>query len=243
MKILADLAVAVALAWSTAAGAQPIQPLAPPGEAAAGFPAPDRPVAGIVSHTWWTEEDRDAADEVGQLTRLLDLKPGMTVADIGAGSGYDSVRLSRVVGATGRIIAQDITPDYLAMLDKAAREKKLENITLALGEPHDPRLPRASVDAALLVHMYHEIEQPYAFLHNLAPALRPGAKVGVVDLDRPTEDHGTPPALLKCEFEAVGYTQLAVHQLDGRLGYLAIFSPPAPDARPAPSAIKACSAH
>ncbi|MBA3517252.1 MAG: methyltransferase domain-containing protein [Rhizobiales bacterium] len=242
MKLVSQIALVFALALPVAAGAQQMQPLAPAGEAPATFPAPDRPVAGIVSHTWWTEQNRDAADEAGQLTRLMELKPGMTVADIGAGSGYDSVRLSPVVGDTGRIIAEDIMPEYLAMLDKTAKEKNLQNITLALGDPHDPRLQPGSIDAALMVHMYHEIEQPYAFLHNLAPALKPGAKVGVVDLDRPTENHGTPPALLKCEFEAVGYTQTAMHQLEGNIGYLAVFAPPAEGARPAPSAIKACNA-
>src|SRR5687768_3867935 len=160
MQRLLQFVLTLVLASPLAAQAQEIRPLGPVGVAAAAFPAPNRPVAGIVSHTWWNEQARDAADEVGQLTRLLGLKPGMVIADIGAGSGYDSIRLSPIVGESGRIIAQDIMPDYLGMLDKAAKEKGLSNITLALGEPHDPRLQPASVDAVLMVHMYHEIEHP-----------------------------------------------------------------------------------
>jgi hypothetical protein len=90
--------------------------------------------------------------------------------------------------------------------------------------------------------MYHEIAQPFAFLHNLVPALRPGARVGIVDLDRPTWQHGTPPDLLRCEVEAVGYRQVAFAPLKGDLGYLAIFEPPSPEVRVAPSSIKACPA-
>src|ERR687897_3253101 len=151
-----------------------IQPLAPSGAPAQGFPLPDRPVAEIVSPIWATEEQRDKVDEAGQLVRHLGVRPGETVADIGAGSGYHTVRFAKRVGPTGRVLAQDVMPDYLAGLDRRVREEGLANVTLGLGEGHDPRLPPASVDVALLVHMYHEIAQPFAFLHNLAPALKPG---------------------------------------------------------------------
>jgi hypothetical protein len=99
----------------------------------------------------------------------------------------------------------------------------LSNVEIILGTPDNPRLPRASVDRALLVHMYHEITQPYALLYNLFPALKPGARVGVVDVDRPTSSHGTPPALLKCEMSAAGYDQIEFHRL--AVGYLAVFAP------------------
>src|SRR5258708_12148108 len=96
----------------------------------------------------------------------------------------------------------------------------------ALGEPHDPRLPASSLDAAILVHMYHEIAQPYAFLYNLAPALKAGARVGIVDLERPTSAHGTPINLLRCELTAVRSHQIATSHLPHALGYLPHFSPP-----------------
>jgi ubiquinone/menaquinone biosynthesis C-methylase UbiE len=162
----------------------------------------------------------------------------MVVGDIGAGSGYHTVRLSRVVGPSGAVVAQDVRRDYLAYLAKRVQQLKLTNVKIGLGEPHDPRLPAASLDAAVLVHMYHEIAEPYAFFYNLAPALKRGARVGIVDLDRPTEQHGTPPELLRCELAAVGYREVSVHALTGDAGYLAIFE--APLKRPQPSAISPC---
>ena len=83
-----------------------------------------------------------------------------------------------------------------------------------------------------------KIAEPYAFLYNLAPALKPGARVGIVDLDRPTPEHGTPPKLLRCELAAVGYREVAFHTLTGDAGYPGIFEPPAK--RPQPSAIVPC---
>lgn len=207
--------------------------------APASFPAPARQVAGVVSPEWWNEADRDAADESGQLVRALGIRRGMTVADIGAGAGYHTLRLSKVVGAQGRIFANDITPSYLEALKRTAERRRISNVEFVLGAPDDPKLPPASIDRAILVHMYHEIAAPYALLANLAPALKPGGKVGVVDLDRPTQNHGTPPALLRCEFEAMGYRQERVVQLRGDVGYLAIFSPPATP--PNPASVRPCS--
>lgn len=207
-----------------------------------GFPTPDRRVADIVSPIWSSGPDRDAADESGQIVRAMGIRRGMAVADIGAGSGYHTVRLSPVVGPTGRIYAQDVMPEYLAELRADIARRRLTNVTVVQGTPDDPKLPPNSVDAAILVHMYHEIENPYALLHNLVPALKPGARVGIEDLDRPTQNHGTPPALLRCEVEAVGYRQVSFRQLDGGVGYLAIFEAPALDKRPAPASIKPCSA-
>jgi SAM-dependent methyltransferase len=156
----------------------------------------------------------------------------MTVADIGAGSGYHILRLSPRLGRAGSVIAEDVMRDYLVELAERSKRLGLTNVRFALGESHDPRLPASSLDAAILVHMYHEIAEPYAFLANLAPALRPDARVGIVDLERPTSEHGTPIALLRCELVAVGYREIAIHQLAGDGGYLAVFSPPPSDRRP-----------
>jgi SAM-dependent methyltransferase len=225
---------------ATAALAQ-VGPLAPSGAPASAFPKPDRPVAEIISPIWASEKERDAVDEAGQLVRRLGIAPGMNVADIGAGSGYHTVRLARAVGPAGQVFGQDVLPRYLAGLTERVGREGLTNVTMAQGDPHDPRLPPRSVDVAILVHMYHEIAQPFAFLHNLMPALRPGARVGVVDLDRPTDQHGTPRKLLACEFAAVGYRQIAVSDLDGNLGYLAVFAPPDEAERIAPSNIIPCA--
>ncbi len=199
MTARASAVILVATLVASPACAADIGYLAPPGVPASEFPAPQRPVAPIVSPSRSREEHRDSLNEDGEIARILEIKPGMTVSDIGAGSGYHTVRLSPLVGPTGSIIAEDVRRDYLVELAKRLAQLKLTNVVFALGEPHDPRLPAASLDAAILVHMYHEITQPYAFLYNLAPALKPGARVGIVDLERPTDQHGTPIELLRSE--------------------------------------------
>lgn len=202
------------------------------------FPKPDRPVADIVSDRWSDETDRDAAGEAERVMRLLGIVPGMAVADIGAGSGYYTVRLAQQVGAEGRVYAEDIVPDYLQGLRQRLAAERPGNVTVIQGEAHDPHLPPASVDIALLVHMYHEIEQPFGLLWNLRPALRSGARVAIVDADRPTNRHGTPPALLRCELAAVGFRQVALDAL-GASGYLAVFDAGSPPA--GPGAIRSCA--
>jgi hypothetical protein len=89
--------------------------------------------------------------------------------------------------------------------------------------------------------MYHEIAQPYAFLYNLAPALKPGARIGIVDFERPTSKHGTPIDLLRCELTAVGYSEIATYQLTGDGGYLAVFASPQAASRKSPHDIVACT--
>ncbi|MCJ2007382.1 class I SAM-dependent methyltransferase [Methylobacterium sp. J-092] len=221
-------------------GAQAAEPLGPPGAPAAAFPKPDRPVAEIVAAQWAFEAQRDKADEFGQVARLMGFKPGETVADIGAGSGYYVTRLSPLVGPQGRVLAEDVTPRYLADLEARLRKADLSNVTVVRGEPHDPRLAPGSVDAAILVHMYHEITQPYGLLHNLAAAMRPGGRVGIVDADDIPSRHGTPPKLLRCELSAAGFRETGFSVLDGGVGYLAVFEAPAPDRRPDPKTITPC---
>ena len=204
------------------------------------FPEPQRPVAGIVSPQWGNFATRDAAHEVDQIVQRLGIRPGMTVADIGAGSGYDTLRLARIVGPKGLVIGEDVTADYLVALKAAALIEHVNNVRTVLGGPADPELAAGSIDVAIMVHMYHEIAQPYALLYRLAPAFRRGGKLGIEELDRPTERHGTPPALLVCELTAVGYTMLSLEPLQGALGYFAVFAPPSRKTRPSPEAIRAC---
>ncbi|WP_375411666.1 class I SAM-dependent methyltransferase [uncultured Bradyrhizobium sp.] len=218
--------------------AETVIPLAPPGVGAAAFPAPDRPVAGIISPEWASEDERRSANETEQVFELLGIRPGMRVGDIGAGSGFYTMALSRAVGPAGEVLAQDITPKYLEALQRRVRTAKVANVRVGLGEAHDPRLPARMLDAAVLIHMYHEIAQPYALLFNLAAAMKPDALVGIVDLDRATGEHGTPPNMLRCELAAVGYREAGFHQLKGDVGYLAIFKPPLHAKQP--SEIKAC---
>src|SRR5262249_30679994 len=218
------IATVFAATFTISASAQEF--LAGSGTPAAAFPCPDRPVADIVSPIWHNEKERDTAGEARQLVRLLGIKSRMTVADIGAGSGYYVVRLSPIVGSRGRIVAEDVVPEYLRGLHRRVRDLGLRNVVISLGEPHDPRLPANSLDIVILVHMYHEITQPYGLLYNLVPALKRGSRVGIVDAYGPTSKHGTPPDLLRCELAAVGYREISLNRLTGSDAYLAIFAPP-----------------
>ncbi len=202
------------------------------------FPAADRPVATIVSARWSTEESRDRLNEADQVMDLADIRPGMTVADIGAGEGYYTIRLAQRVGKDGRVLAEDIIPQVRDALALRVARERLDNVSVRLGEPDDPRLPDNSFDRIFMVHMYHEIEEPYAFLWRMRPSLRPGGLVVVVDSKRATQNHGTPPTLLECELAAVGYTRVAMRDMPSAGGYLAMFRAQGP--RPEPGAIKAC---
>ena len=231
------IAVVFVAAFAISGSAQDLMPEA--GAPAYAFPKPDRPVADIVSPIWHDETERDDAGEPQQVVRLLGIKSGMTVADIGAGSGYYVVRLAPIVGPNGRIIAEDVMPEYLQGLRRRVRDLGLQNVIVTAGEAHDPRLPAQSLDLAILVHMYHEIAQPYALLYNLVPALKPEARVGIVDAFAPTAEHGTPPGLLRCELQAVGYREISFDRLTGSDAYLATFAAPAVTNRPRPEAIVA----
>ena len=206
----------------------------------AGFPLPDRPVSAIVSSRWSTEPDRDRLGEAETVMARSGITPGMSVADIGAGEGYYTIRLAKQVGPNGRVLAEDIMPDYLRGLAQRIERERLGNVSATRGTPDDPKLPVASVDRALLIHMYHEIADPYAFLWRLRPALKPGGRVIVIDADRPTDAHGTPPKLLACEFAALGYVLVDQVDMPAAGGYLAAFEARGP--RPEPRAIRGCEA-
>lgn len=222
------------------------------------FPSPDRPVAQISSGAWSDEDSRDDGGEATRVFRLLGIRPGLTVADIGAGSGYYTVRLAPELGAEGRVIANDVIPDYVSRLKARVSAKGLGNVDFVLGDPGNANLPPRSTDIALMVHMYHEIAEPFSLLWHLHDGLKPGAArpaasdakaaqpagapfrglVAVIDADRSTARHGTPPELLKCELAAAGFRQIAFHRLENS-SYLAVFEP---TERPDPAMIRPCKA-
>jgi len=205
-----------------------------------GFPQAARPVARVVSGSWSNEPDRDKAGEAPAVMRAADVKRGMTVADIGAGEGYYTIRLAAKVGPKGRVLAEDIVKTFHDRLADRVYRDQLDNVSVKLGQPADPQLPAGSFDRIFMVHMYHEIDEPYEFLWNLRPALAPDGLVVVVDADRPTEAHGTPPALLECEFRQVGYTLVSRKPMPQAGGYLALFK--AQGRRPEPRDMHACKA-
>jgi ubiquinone/menaquinone biosynthesis C-methylase UbiE len=212
-----------------------------PGRDTAGFPLADRPVSPIVSSRWSTEPERDLRREASAVIAAARVESGMSVADIGAGEGYYTVRLARIVGARGRVLAEDIVTAYHDALALRVSRERLDNVSVVLGQADDPRLPPASFDRIFMVHMYHEIGSPYDFLWNIRPALKAGGQIIVVDADRPTAGHGMPPKLLRCEFAAVGLVQVEEKRMPQAQGYFAAFE--AQGHRPAPAAIKACAQH
>jgi len=203
------------------------------------FPRADRPVAPIVSTRYSTEEARDRVNEANDIMDRAGIKAGMTVADIGAGEGYYTVRLARRVGGKGRVLAEDIMPEVIDALARRVNREDWRNVSVKVGAPDNPRLPANSFDRVMMVHMYHEIAEPYAFLWNLSPALKKDGEIIVVDADRPTDQHGTPPRLLACEFAAVGFRLEEVVPRPNAGGYLARFR--RVTARPNPWDIAPCA--
>jgi len=195
------------------------------------FPAPNRPISRIVAPRWIDEDDRDAFGEADKVISILNIRAGQRVADIGAGDGYYVRHLSERVGARGMVYGQDIEPRYLAMLRERVAEAKWSNVEVIAGTPGDPALPAASIDVALMIHMYHEISDPYALLYRLATAFRAGGRLAILDQDAPTDRHGTPPRLLICELGAVGYSRVRRDEMpDG--AYVITFRAPDATTRP-----------
>ena len=170
---------------------------------------------------------------------LAQIGAGSTVADIGAGEGYYTIRLAERVGAKGRVLAQDIDAKAVQRLGQRVERERLDNVSIKLGAEADPRLPANSFDRIFMVHMYHEVTEPYAFLWHLRPALKPGAQVVVVDIDRATDQHGIPPDLLFCEFGALGFRLVEFVRKPELNGYYASFEAQGP--RPEAKDIKPCN--
>jgi ubiquinone/menaquinone biosynthesis C-methylase UbiE len=207
-------------------------------ETSRDFPRAYRPVSELGATEFSSEETRDDRNEANTVMELANIRPGMTVADIGAGEGYYTVRLAERVGEDGRVLAQDIDQDALRRLGSRVEDERLDNVSIKLGDSDDPRLPENSFDRIFMVHMYHEVTEPYAFLWRLRPALRPGGQVIVVDVDRPADQHGLRPQLLFCEFQAVGFRLVEFVRRPELAGYYAQFE--AVGARPAPGEIEPC---
>ena len=203
------------------------------------FPDAHRDVAPIVGDTFSTEDARDRLGEAEEVMRLAHVRPGMWVADVGAGRGYYTVRLAPVVGAKGRVLAEDIVPDIINQLSDRVQRQRLDNVAVRLGTPDDPKLPARTFDRIFLVHMYHEVESPYAFLWHVREGLKPDGLIVVVDAKRPIEHHGMPPEQLKCELAALNLKPVKFTMLTGGEVYFMAFRAAGP--RPAPDQIKPCS--
>lgn len=153
-------------------------------------------------------EDPKRAEHL-QINRVMDLlgiKEGLNVADIGAGSGWFTVRAATRVGKTGTVYAVEINPDYLRYIEDRAADQKLSNIRTILGKEDDPLLPRDSVDAVLILKTYHEIAQPILLLSHLREAMRSGALMGIIDRNGNGKDHGISSRLVIKEAGEAGFS-------------------------------------
>ena len=202
------------------------------------FPRAHRDVAPVVGDAFSTEDVRDRLGEAEEVIELAGVKPGMSVADVGAGEGYYTVRLARAVGPKGRVLAEDIVPRVRDSLSERVQRENLDNVAVKLGTPDNPMLPRQSFDRVFLVHMYHEVQSPYAFLWHLRESVKPDGLVVVVDSDRPIKQHGIRPKQLQCEFAALGLDSVRSRGVTGGEAYFMAFRLARP--RPTPGTIKAC---
>jgi len=171
--------------------------------------------------------ERDQRLHIDQVMDLLGIAQGKTVADIGAGSGWFTVRAAKRVTGTGRVYAVDINPEAVSYIQERAQKERLTNITTLMGTSDNPRLPPESVDAVLLLKTYHEVAKPVDLMRNLRPALRPGAKVGIIDRNGNGENHGVAKTVVLSEMESAGYHLLSEHDdlvKGDKMDYFLIFA-------------------
>ncbi|HEV2274989.1 MAG TPA: methyltransferase domain-containing protein [Acidobacteriaceae bacterium] len=169
--------------------------------------------------------------QVDRVMDLLGLKPGSTVADIGAGGGWFSVRAARRVAPNGHLIAEDINPKAIAYIRQRAEHEHLADVEAVLGTPDDPKLAPDSLDAALMLKVYHEIAHPELVLARLNAALRPGARFGIIDRNGNGADHGLNEPVVRAEVERAGFRQVARYDFtkaDGQ-DYFLIFEKQTPE--------------
>lgn len=157
---------------------------------------------------WLDRADREATEQPEHVLDVLGVKEGMTVADVGAGSGYFTVRIARRVGPRGRVVATDLQPEMLDLLRTKVDKDKLANVVPVLATERDAKLPRGELDLVLMVDVYHELPEPAATLAQVRAALRPQGRLALVeyrgeDPDVPIKpEHKTTLAQVKRELEA-----------------------------------------
>ncbi len=168
---------------------------------------------------------RDKKLHVDRVMDLLAIGPGKTVADVGAGSGWFTVRAAARVGATGSVYAEDINPKAIDYIAERARTAKLENVHTVLGEVDDTRLPVGSLDAVLILKTYHEFAHPVPLMQKLKPSLRPGARIGIIDRNGNGTDHGVMPDIVEHEMAEAGYRRIGKYDFtkDDGQDYFLIF--------------------
>ena len=160
---------------------------------------------------WLDRSERDLEEAPDTALDIISVKKGSTVADIGAGSGYMTVRLAKRVGDKGMVYANDIQPAMLELLERRLKSAKLTNVTPILGSIDDPKLPPASIDMALMVDVYHELSRPQEMLRHIREALKPGGRLVLLEYRKEDPsipirpEHKMSVAEAKRELEAEGF--------------------------------------
>lgn len=144
----------------------------------------NREIAHVMGHQaagWLDRPEREKEEDPAKLLKALDVKPGMVVADVGAGSGFHTFRIAPLVGDKGKVIAVDIQKEMLDLIEKRVKKDKVTNVETILGEEADPKLPAEKVDLIIMVDVYHELAQPYEMTEKMIAALKPGGRVAFVE--------------------------------------------------------------
>ncbi|SPE39905.1 Methyltransferase type 11 [Candidatus Sulfopaludibacter sp. SbA3] len=177
-------------------------------------PITGRKYAGVMSADgagWLTRPERETEEQPDEALKAIGIVKGSTAADIGAGSGYMTLRMAKLVGPAGKVYANDIQPRMLELLQQNLKKQKITNVETVLGEIDDPKLPAASVDLVLLVDVYHEFSEPQKMLRHIRDALKPDGRL--VLLEYRGEDPAVPirpehkmtVEQVKAELEPEGY--------------------------------------
>jgi ubiquinone/menaquinone biosynthesis C-methylase UbiE len=169
------------------------------------------PVMGVGGAAWLERSEREQEEAPSKAVEALDFKPGQVVADIGAGSGYYTSRIAKRVGPGGRVYATDIQPGMIQLLEQRVKNEGLTNVTTILGTMDDPKLPSRAIDMAIMVDVYHELQQPQLFLQRLKDAFKPDGRLVLLEFRKEDpsvpilEVHKMSVAEVKAELEHEGF--------------------------------------
>ena len=169
---------------------------------------------------------RDERLQINRVMDILEIAPGKKVADIGAGSGWFTVRAARRVTETGSVYAVDINPEATTYIAKRAQKEGLHNVKTILSKSDDPKLPADTIDSVLLLKTYHEVDKPVALLRNLRASLRAGAKVGIIDRNGNGENHGVGRDIVVKEAAQAGFALLSQYDFvkGDEMDYFLVFT-------------------
>jgi cyclopropane fatty-acyl-phospholipid synthase-like methyltransferase len=188
-RLLALLAISVLFSTSFARAVEPAKTSSDAAAATETVPPPlkfykGREIADAMHYSgasWLVRESREREEECSTMLKALHLKSGQTVCDMGCGNGFYTLKLAKIVGEKGQVLAVDIQPEMLSLLNERAKEEKLSNIKPILGTPIDPNLPEGRIDLILCVDVYHEFSNPEEMLAVMRKGLKPGGRIALVE--------------------------------------------------------------